>query len=62
MTAGVGSVIFGTCVGSRNGDDTGGGTTIVVAAEGPLSGGGWRWTSEGEGWMIGLFIAITERD
>jgi len=62
MTAGAGKIIFGFWTLSRVGEDTGGGTIIVVAAEGPRKGGGWRRTSEGAGWMIGLFIATTERD
>lgn len=49
MTAGAGNVIFGFGTLSRVGEETGGGTMIVAAAEGPRKGGGWRCTSEGAG-------------
>jgi len=59
ITAGAGMESFEAWVFSRCGAETGGGTMIALAAEGPRSGGGSRGTSFGEGCTMGVVIDMT---
>jgi hypothetical protein len=55
-------VSFALCEELRSGADTGGGTTALLRAAGPVNGGGSRRMSRGEGGIIGAFIATSARE